>query len=48
MSLTHFRYALRRLLRTPGFSATVVVLLGLALGACACLFSVLYGLLYRI
>src|SRR5512142_2135374 len=40
-------FALRRLARAPGFSATVVLLLGLALGANACVFSVLYGLLYK-
>jgi predicted permease len=47
MFLHDFRFALRRLARSPGFSATVVLLLGLAIGANACLFSVLYGLLYK-
>jgi len=41
------RFALRRLGRSPGFSATVVLLLALTLGANACVFSVLYGLLYK-
>jgi predicted permease len=41
------RFALRRLTRSFGFSATVVLLLGLALGANGCLFSVIYGLLYK-
>lgn len=41
------RFALRRLLRAPGFSATVVLLLGIAFGGTACLFSVIYGLLYK-
>jgi len=47
MNLLHFRHALRRLLRSRGFSITVIGLFGLALGACACLFSVIYGLLYK-
>jgi putative ABC transport system permease protein len=41
------RFALRRLFRSPGFSATVILLFGLTLGANASLFSVLYGLLYK-
>ena len=41
------RFAARRLLRSPAFSVTVIVLLGLAIGANASLFSVLYGLLYK-
>lgn len=41
------RFALRRLTRSFGFSVTVVLLLGLALGANGCLFSVIYGLLYK-
>src|SRR5678816_4238575 len=41
------RFALRRLARSPGFSATVILLLGLTLGANASMFSVLYGLLYK-
>src|SRR5512146_2620654 len=41
------RFAVRRLARSPGFSATVILLLGLALGANASMFSVLYGLLNK-
>ena len=41
------RFAWRRLARSPGFSATVILLLGLTLGANASMFSVLYGLLYK-
>ena len=41
------RFAIRRLVRSAGFSLTVVLLLGLALGANACVFSVIYGLLYK-
>ncbi|MBN8727569.1 MAG: ABC transporter permease [Xanthomonadales bacterium] len=36
-----------RLLRTPGFSALSVLLLGLAFGALACVASVVYGLLLK-
>ncbi len=41
------RFAVRRLLRSPGFSATVILLFALTIGANASLFSVLYGLLYK-
>ncbi|HEY2394919.1 MAG TPA: ADOP family duplicated permease [Rudaea sp.] len=41
------RFAVRRLLRSPGFSATVILLFGLTIGANASLFSVLYGLLFK-
>jgi putative ABC transport system permease protein len=41
------RFALRRLTRSFGFSSTVILLLGLALGASGCLFSVIYGLLFK-
>ncbi|MEO6690421.1 MAG: ADOP family duplicated permease [Dokdonella sp.] len=47
MNLFDLRHALRRLARSPGFSATSIVLLGLAFGAFACVFSVVYGLLYK-
>jgi predicted permease len=45
--IADLRFALRRLARAPGFSATVVLLLGIAFGGTACLFSVIYGLLYK-
>jgi putative ABC transport system permease protein len=41
------RFAVRRLARNLGFSVTVILLLGLALGANACVFSVIYGLSYK-
>ena len=41
------RFSMRRLIRTPGFSLTVILLFGLTLGANASMFSVLYGLLYK-
>lgn len=47
MNLFALRHTLRRLARNPAFSATSVLLLGLAFGALACLFSVVYGLLYK-
>ncbi len=40
-------FALRRLSRSAGFSVTVIALLGLALGATAGVFGVLYGLMYK-
>jgi putative ABC transport system permease protein len=47
MTPSDLRHVLRRLLRTPGFSTTSVLLLGLAFGALACVVSVVYGLLYK-
>ncbi len=47
MNLFDLRHTLRRLARSPGFSATSILLLGLAFGALACVFSVVYGLLYK-
>ena len=47
MTLLDFQYAMRRLLRTPGFSVLSVLLLGLAFGALACVSSVAYGLLCK-
>jgi len=45
--LRDLKFALRRLVRSGGFSVTVVLLLGLALGATAGVFSVIYGLMYK-
>jgi predicted permease len=47
MTFVDLRLLLRRLLRTPGFSAVSVLLLGLAFGAFACVASVVYGLLLK-
>lgn len=47
MTSFDLRLLLRRLLRTPGFSAMSVLLLGLAFGALACVASVVYGLLLK-
>ncbi len=41
------RFALRSLRRAPGFSALVVVILGLGIGVNAMMFSMVYGILYR-
>ncbi|MEO6690308.1 MAG: ADOP family duplicated permease [Dokdonella sp.] len=47
MNAFDLRHALRRLARSPAISATSILLLGLAFGAFACVFSVVYGLLYK-
>jgi predicted permease len=47
MNAFDFRHAFRRLVRSPTFSATSILLLGLAFGAFACVFSVVYGLLFK-
>lgn len=47
MILPDLRHALRRLSRRPGFSAIAILLIALALGANASVFSVIYGLLYK-
>lgn len=41
------RYALRSLARTPGFTATAVVILAVSVGAAAAVFSLLHALLLR-
>ncbi|MCR6702947.1 MAG: ADOP family duplicated permease [Dokdonella sp.] len=47
MTPSDLRQTFRRLWRAPGFSAVSILLLGLAFGALACVFSVVYGLLYK-
>lgn len=42
-----FRYALRNLLRAPGFSLAVIVTLGLGIGANTAIFSAVRGVLLR-
>src|SRR5437660_1463744 len=45
--LRNLRYATRALLRTPAFTATVVLTLALAIGANSAVFSAIYAVLLR-
>jgi putative ABC transport system permease protein len=45
--LQDLRYAIRGLVRSPGFTATVVVTLGLGIGANAAMFAVIDRLMFR-
>ena len=45
--LKDFRYALRSLRRAPGFALTVIVTLGLGIGATTAIFSVVRGVLLK-
>ena len=41
------RHALRLLWKTPGFSLVAILTLGLGIGACTAIYTVVYGVLLR-
>ncbi len=45
--MAHIRYALRQLVRSPGFTAVALITLTLGMGANTAFFSVLYGVVLR-
>src|SRR5690349_17282052 len=45
--LSSFRYAFRQLSKAPGFAASVVLMLGVGIGATTAIFSLVEGVLLR-
>ncbi|HEY5550538.1 MAG TPA: ABC transporter permease [Opitutaceae bacterium] len=43
--MNHLRFALRQLLKAPGFSATVIIVLALGIGATTAIYSVIHAVL---